>query len=138
MGKDISINRNTSSNFSESNLPYGISSHSSLRSGWSNDELSDGMKNIPHMTKLLFNTVPEYKDWKYTGLYLDDLHTIASVKKLFLKCLKSSNIPTYLKNSIRVLRISGNAKELFNDMFGVNGRYNSVVSAVVREMSPKE
>lgn len=138
MGKDISVNRNTSSNFSESNLPYGISSHSSLRSGWSNDELSDGMKNIPHMTKLLFNTIPEYKDGRYTILYLDDLHTIASVKKFFLKCLKSSNIPTYLKNSIRVLRISGNAKELFNDMFGVNGRYNSVVYTVVREMSPKE
>ncbi|MEE0042609.1 hypothetical protein [Catenibacterium sp.] len=138
MGTDISVNRNTSSNFSESNLPYGISSHSSLRSGWSNDELSDGMKNIPHMTKLLFNTVPEYKDGRYTGLYLDDLHTIASVKRLFIKCLKSNNIPTYLKNSIRVLRISGNAKELFNDMFGINGRYKSVVSVVVREMSPKE
>lgn len=138
MGKDISVNRNTSSNFSESNLPYGISSHSSLRSGWSNDELLDGMKNIPHITKLLFNTVPEYKDGRYTGLYLDELHTIASVKRFFIKCLKSNNIPTYLKNSIRVLRISGNAKELFNDMFGINGRYKSVVSAVVREMNPKE
>lgn len=68
MGKDISVNRNTNSNFSESNLPYGISSHNSLRSGWSNDELSDGMKNIPHMTKLLFNTIPEYKDGKYTEI----------------------------------------------------------------------
>ena len=71
MGNSISINRNTSSSFSKTNLPYGISSHSSLRSGWSTEELTDGMKNIPHITKLLFNSIPEYKNGNETGLYLD-------------------------------------------------------------------
>ena len=138
MGNSISINRNTSSSFSKTNLPYGISSHSSLRSGWSTEELTDGMKNIPHITKLLFNSIPEYKNGNETGLYLDSQQTISLVKRLLTRCLKSSNMLPYLKNSIRVLRISGNAKELFNDMFGVDGKYNSYVAPIIRGFNSKE
>ena len=138
MGKDISINRNTSTSFSEYNLPYGISSHNSLRSGWSTEELTDGMKNIPNMTKLLFDSIPEYRDGKETDLHLDAKNTIWIVKTFLNNCLQSSNTSQYLKNSIRVLRVSGNAKELFNEMFKVGSEYNEDISTIIRKMNPKD
>lgn len=138
MGKDISINRNTSTSFSEYNLPYGISSHNSLRSGWSTEELTDGMKNIPNITKLLFDSIPEYRDGKETDLHLDAKSTIWIVKTFLNNCLQSSNTSQYLKNSIRVLRVSGNAKELFNEMFKVGSEYNEGISTIIRKMNPKD
>lgn len=138
MGKDISINRNTSTSFSEYNLPYGISSHNSLRSGWSTEELTDGMKNIPNITKLLFDSIPEYRDGKETDLHLDAKSTIWIVKTFLNNCLQSSNTSQYLKNSIRVLRISGNAKELFNEMFKIGSEYNEGISTIIRKMNPKD
>ena len=138
MGKDISINRNTSTSFSEYNLPYGISSHNSLRSGWSTEELTDGMKNIPNITKLLFDSIPEYRDGKKTDLHLNAKNTIWIVKTFLNNCLQSSNTSQYLKNSIRVLRVSGNAKELFNEMFKVGSEYNEGISTIIRKMNPKD
>lgn len=138
MGKDISINRYSNTTFSDQNLPYGISSHNSLRSGWTTEELSDGMKNIPHMTKLLFNTIPEYKGDTKTGMFLEDLSTIVNVKRLLVKCLQSSNIPASLKNEIRTLRISGNAKEVLHSMFGGDTDRTKAVEGVINSMSAKE
>lgn len=138
MGKDISINRNTSTSFSEYNLPYGISSHNSLRSGWSTEELTDGMKNIPNITKLLFDSIPEYRDGEETDLHLDAKNTIWIVKTFLNNCLQSSNTSQYLKNSIRVLRVSGNAKELFNEMFKVDSEYSEDISTIIRKMNPKD
>lgn len=138
MGKDISINRNTSTSFSEYNLPYGISSHNSLRSGWSIEELTDGMKNIPNITKLLFDSIPEYRDGRETDLHLNAKNTIWIIKTFLNNCLQSSNTSQYLKNSIRVLRVSGNAKELFNEMFKVDSEYNEGISTIIRKMNPKD
>lgn len=138
MGKDISVNRYSNTSFSDKNLPYGISSHNSLRSGWTTEELSDGMKNIPHMTKLLFNTIPEYKGGRETGMFLEDLSTIVNVKRLLVKCLQSSNITASLKNELRTLRISGNAKEVLHGMFGGDADRTKAVEGVLNSMSAKE
>lgn len=137
MGKDISINRFTNSSFSKNNVPYGISSHNSLRSGWSTEELTDGMKNIPHMTKLLFNTIPEYKNGNKTGMFLNDSQTIITVKRFLTKCLRSNTVPKYIKNQIQTMRTNGRAKVLLNEMLN-SEEYKNETESVISSMSTKE